>query len=171
MATSLRSLDRYEAAAVPDGTDFRIAVVTSEWNKAITHAMRDACLETLATHGVPGIGITAVSVPGSYELPSAAQMLLEYREPDAVICLGCVIKGETRHDEFINHAVAQGLTRLGLDYGVPVIFGVLTTENEAQAQDRAGGKHGNKGTEAAVTALHMIGLGRHLAASAPEPGN
>lgn len=163
MATALQHLDQYDPDALPSGEGLRIGVVTAEWNRKITFALRDACLQTLIGNGVAEASITAVQVPGSFELPSAAQMLLEYRELDAVVCLGCVIKGETRHDEYINHAVAQGLTDLGLQYGTPVIFGVLTTEDEAQAEDRAGGKHGNKGTEAAVTALRMVGLQRHLA--------
>lgn len=165
MATALQNLDQYNAEALPSGEGMRIGVVTAEWNRKITFALRDACLQTLIGNGVPSDHITDVQVPGSFELPSAAQMLLEFRELDAVICLGCVVKGETRHDEYINHAVAQGLTDLTLQYGTPVIFGVLTTEDEDQAVDRAGGKHGNKGTEAAVTALRMAGLQQHLAES------
>jgi 6,7-dimethyl-8-ribityllumazine synthase len=165
MATALQHLDQYDPDALPSGENLRIGVVTAEWNRKVTFALRDACLQTLIGNGVSKERITSVQVPGSFELPSAAQMLLEFRELDAVICLGCVIKGETRHDEYINHAVAQGLTDLTLQYGTPVIFGVLTTEDEDQAKARAGGKHGNKGTESAVTALRMAGLQQHLAGS------
>jgi 6,7-dimethyl-8-ribityllumazine synthase len=162
MATTPGSLDAYDADLVPDGAGMTVAVVTAEWNAPITGALREGALATLRRHGVREDRLHDVTVPGSFELPSAAQMLLEFREPDAVICLGCVIKGETRHDEYINQAVAQGLTQLSLQYGVPVVFGVLTTENEAQALDRAGGRHGNKGVEAAVTALRMAGLQARL---------
>ena len=101
-------------------------------------------------------------MPGTYELPSGAGLFFQKGKFDGVICLGCVIKGETRHDEYINSAVANGLINLSLTVNKPVIFGVLTTENEQQALDRAGGKHGNKGTEAAVTAIRMVDLYKHF---------
>jgi 6,7-dimethyl-8-ribityllumazine synthase len=97
-------------------------------------------------------------VPGSFELPLAAQWSAKKKKIDAVICLGCVIQGETRHFEFINQSVAQGIKDVGLKYNKPVIFGVLTTDNMRQAMDRAGGKHGNKGDEAAITAIKMLAI-------------
>ncbi len=152
----------FDPAKLPDGSGMEIAVVTAEWNAEITHALRDACLYTLVECGVPESSITSIMVPGAFELPIGAKMLLEYRLPDAVICLGCVIKGETRHDDYIATAVAKGIMDVALETDTPVIFGVLTTENEAQARDRAGGKHGNKGVEAAITAIKMVTLAMEL---------
>jgi 6,7-dimethyl-8-ribityllumazine synthase len=106
--------------------------------------------------------ILKVDVPGSFELPAAAKLLIESKKLDAVICLGCVIQGETRHFDFICDAVAIGIMELNIRYTIPVIFGVLTTNDLAQAKDRAGGKHGNKGVEAAVAAVKMILLKRKL---------
>jgi len=152
----------FDPAKLPDGSGMEIAVVTAEWNSEITHALRDACLYTLVECGVPESSITSIMVPGAFELPIGAKMLLEYRLPDAVICLGCVIKGETRHDDYIATAVAKGIMDVSLETDTPVIFGVLTTENEEQARDRAGGKHGNKGVEAAITAVKMVTLAMEL---------
>lgn len=136
----------------------RIGIVTSEWNQEITYAMRDACVETLESHGVKPERIQFVSVPGSFELPYAAQQMIQSDGMDAVICIGCIIQGETRHFEFIAQAVAQGIMRVSLDSNTPVIFGVLTTQNMAQALDRAGGAHGNKGVEAAFTCIKMLSI-------------
>jgi 6,7-dimethyl-8-ribityllumazine synthase len=153
---------QFDPAKLPDGTGMEIAIVTAEWNSEITHALRDACLYTLVECGVPESSITNITVPGAFELPMGAKMLLEYRMPDAIICLGCIIKGETRHDDYIASAVAKGLMDVSLEHDTPVVFGVLTTENEAQARDRAGGKHGNKGVEAAITAIKMVSLALDL---------
>lgn len=142
--------------------DAKIGVITADWNYKITHSMRDACIEELKKNGVLDHEIIRLSVPGTFELPTAAKMLLSNKKMDAVICIGCVIKGETRHDEYISHAVATGLMTLGVGSGKPVIFGVLTTENTAQAEDRSGGAHGNKGVEAAHTAIKMIHLSREI---------
>ena len=106
--------------------------------------------------------IHLIQVPGSFELPVGAKMLMTRHKLDAVICLGCVIKGETSHNEYINNAVAIGLTQLSMASGIPCIFGVLTPDNEQQAKDRAGGKYGNKGTEAAITAIRMAALKEEL---------
>lgn len=158
MATSLKNLSVYQADSVPDGSDYTIAVVTAEWNPEITEALRIAAVETLLKHGVEAENILQSFVPGAYELTLGAQLMLEYESVDAVIVLGCVIQGETRHFDFICQGVTQGTTQLAIEYMKPVIFGVLTTENQQQALDRAGGKHGNKGTEAAITALRMVNL-------------
>lgn len=133
-------------------------IVVAEWNADITHALYEGCLETLLKHGAREENIHVVQVPGSFELPSGARILSGQHIVDAVICLGCVIKGETNHDDYINHAVATGLVNLGISTGKPYIFGLLTVLNEQQARDRAGGKHGNKGVEAAVTAIRMAAL-------------
>ena len=134
----------------------RIGIVTSEWNREVTQALLDGCVETLKAHGVREEQLCSLSVPGSFELPYAAQQLIQRDGMDAVICLGCIIQGETRHFEFIAQATAQGIMRVSLDNNTPVIFGVLTTNDMAQALDRAGGKHGNKGVEAAYTCLNML---------------
>ncbi len=136
----------------------KIGVVTAQWNREITFSLRDACIETLLQQGIEEENIISVLVPGSFELPSGAKMLLSQFSLDAVICLGCVIKGDTRHDEYISQAVSVGIMQLSIASGKPVIFGVLTPNNQEQAQDRAGGKYGNKGVEAANTALQMIQL-------------
>jgi 6,7-dimethyl-8-ribityllumazine synthase len=162
MASTHQNLSSYDKNQLNDGSSFSFGVVVSEWNRDITNALFEGCLSTLKEHGVMEENIFHVHVPGSFELTSGAKMLISSKLPDAVICLGCVIKGETRHDEYINLAVANGLTNLSLASGVPCIFGLLTTENMQQAKDRAGGAHGNKGVEAAVTALKMASLKREL---------
>ncbi|MCL1851140.1 MAG: 6,7-dimethyl-8-ribityllumazine synthase [Bacteroidetes bacterium] len=137
----------------------KIGIVVSDWNKTITGALKEGALAFLCEVGIAKEQIIVHSVPGSFELPSGVSMLLNTDiSIDAVICLGCVIQGETRHFEFISQAVANGIMRVSLDYGVPVIFGVLTCDTMEQAQERAGGKHGNKGIEAAYTCLKMLEL-------------
>ncbi len=140
----------------------RIGIVTAEWNHDITFALRDACVKELESHGCKSENLICIEVPGAFELPFGARMLLTERKLDAVICLGCVIKGETKHDEYISQSVATGIMSLSLTSGKPVIFGVLTPNDMQQAKDRAGGKYGNKGIEAAQTALHMIHLSKHI---------
>jgi len=138
--------------------DTLVGIVVSEWNTEITEALLSAAVATLKEHGLTDDDIIIRHVPGSFELPLGAQFLLDNAAPHAVICLGCVIQGETRHFDFICNSVSQGIMQLNLDYSTPVVFGVLTPENQQQAIDRAGGKHGNKGVEAANTALKMIAL-------------
>ncbi len=143
---------------LPDGSGFRIGIVVSEWNSSITFALLEGAKSVLKKAGVADLNVEIQHVPGAFELPWGAKSLMKTEKKDAIICLGCVIKGETRHDEYIAQAVASGIMQLGLVSGVPVIFGVLTTENEKQAKERAGGKHGNKGEEAAITALRMAAI-------------
>ena len=133
-------------------------IVVSEWNHEITPALKEGAYKTLIENGVLPENILISYVPGSYELTLGAQLQLETDAVDAVICLGCVIQGETRHFDFICDAVAQGITNLNIKYNKPVIFGLLTPNTQQQAIDRAGGKHGNKGDEAAATAIKMINL-------------
>ncbi len=140
---------------LPDGSSFKIGIVVSEWNADITNALLSGAKETLLKAGVLEDHIEVLYVPGSFELPWGARQIMKPGKKDAVICLGCIIQGETKHDEYIAAAVASGIMQLGLMSGIPVIFGVLTTNTEEQAKDRAGGKHGNKGSEAAVAALQM----------------
>ncbi len=158
MSASEKSLSSYDPEKVPDASTFRIGIVVAEYNHRITSALLRGCKETLLKHGTSENNIEIIHVPGSFELPSGAQKLLEEKLPDAVICLGCIIKGETKHDEYISYAVAQGIMQCSIDYQRPVIFGVLTTQNALQAEARAGGKHGNKGIEAAIAAIKMAAL-------------
>lgn len=139
--------------------DIKIGILVSEWNKTITDALKEGVLAFLSESGITKNQISIHAVPGSFELPTAAAALLDADDTmNAVICLGCVIQGETRHFEFISQAVANGIMRVSLDYGVPVVFGVLTCDTIEQAQERAGGKYGNKGVETAYTCLKMIEL-------------
>lgn len=149
------NLSDYDPAQVPDGQPYRVGIVVADWNKEVTYALCAGAHTTLVARGVKEENIEIMHVPGSYELTFGAQLLLEHSGCDAVICIGCVIQGETRHFDFICEAVANGLTNLSLQERRPVIFSVLTTNNMEQALERAGGKHGNKGVEGAITALHM----------------
>ncbi|MFN3800827.1 6,7-dimethyl-8-ribityllumazine synthase [Belliella pelovolcani] len=158
MATNLKSLSQYSEKNIVDISNKKFGIVVSEWNDQITESLFSAALETLLKHGAKKDNIYRKNVPGSFELTLGAQWLAELEEIDAVICLGCVIQGETRHFDFICDAVAHGITNVGLKYNKPVIFGVLTPDNMQQALDRAGGKHGNKGDEAAITAVKMLGF-------------
>ena len=140
-----------------------IGIVVSEWNETITNALKEGALAFLHEAGIAPKNISIYSTPGSYELPFAAAQIIDTENfIDAVICLGCIIQGETRHFEFISQAVANGIMRVSLDYDIPVIFGVLTCDTMEQAQERAGGKHGNKGVEAAYSCLKMIELQQKL---------
>ena len=133
-----------------------IGIVVSEWNDRITDSLFKGAKETLIQHGVLEGNILVKYVPGSFELPLGAKWMLEKTRVDAVICIGCIIQGETRHFDFIAQAVADGIMNVGLEHSKPVIFSVLTCNNMIQAEDRAGGKHGNKGVEGAVSALKML---------------
>ncbi|HEX8377536.1 MAG TPA: 6,7-dimethyl-8-ribityllumazine synthase [Pedobacter sp.] len=162
MATQLKSLSDFSHTTVPEGTAYKFGVVTAQWNAEITDALYNGAVSLLEKQGVNPENIIAVTVPGSYELISGADLLLSKKDVDAVICLGCVIQGETPHFDFICDAVANGLAQVTIKYNKPVIFGVLTTTTLEQAQARAGGKHGNKGEEAAATALLMAELQKKL---------
>ena len=170
MSSKKKNLSQHISKDIPSAKDMKFAIVISDWNEAITFALRDGCMKTLEDHGVNPDDILMVYVPGAFELPSAAKMILVKENPDAVICLGCVIKGETKHNEYISHAVANGLVNLGMLSGKPVIYGVLTPNNMSQAKDRAGGKHGNKGVEAAISAIKMVHLSKNMKASKKKIG-
>jgi len=135
-----------------------IGVVVSEWNSEITEALLAGAMDCFKEHGVSQKQLVIKYVPGSFELPLGAQQLSRKSKIDAVLALGCVIQGETRHFDFICNAMSNGLMRVGLKFNKPVIFGVLTTNNKQQALDRAGGKFGNKGEEAAITSIKMLGM-------------
>jgi 6,7-dimethyl-8-ribityllumazine synthase len=158
MSSSLKNLSNHDPASIPDGSFMKFGIVVSEWNEQITGALLEGTLMTLKKHGVREENISTLAVPGSFELPYGARIVAEQFSPHAVICLGCVIRGETSHFDYICQGVTKGITELNLDYDIPFIFGVLTTENQQQALDRAGGKHGNKGDEAAVTAIKMAAI-------------
>ena len=158
MATSLKSLSQYTDKNIIDVSGKKFGIVVSEWNDQVTESLFSGALETLLKHGVKKDNIYRKNVPGSFELTLGAQWLAELEEIDAVICLGCVIQGETRHFDFICDAVAHGITNVALKFNKPVIFGVLTPNTLQQALDRSGGKHGNKGDEAAITAIKMLGF-------------
>ncbi|MEQ8704324.1 MAG: 6,7-dimethyl-8-ribityllumazine synthase [Phaeodactylibacter sp.] len=170
MASALKNLSSYDEGQLPSAEEFTFGIVVADWNPEITHALYEGCYDTLVKHGAKEANIHTAQVPGSFELPAGAKMMIDKHKLDAVICLGCVIKGETSHNEYINQAVASGLTNLSMVYGKPFIFGVLTPNTEEQARDRAGGKHGNKGVEAAVTAIRMAALKVSLKAAQPRIG-
>ncbi len=156
MAT--KDLSQYDINSVPSAKKMRFGVVMAEWNIEVTAALKNGAVETLKKHGAKESNIVVKYVPGTFELPLGGQYFAEMENVDAVILLGCVIQGETRHFDYICEAVSQGTKDLNLKYNKPFIFGVLTTDNQQQALDRAGGKHGNKGDEAAVTAIKMVAL-------------
>jgi len=134
------------------------AIVVAEWNEEITEPLYQGAFDALLKLGAKKKNIIRKNVPGSFELPLAAQWMAEKKEVDAVICLGCIIQGETAHFDYICQAVAYGVMKVNLKSNKPVAFGVLTTLNKKQAMDRAGGKYGNKGEEAALTVVKMLEL-------------
>ena len=157
MATANNSLSQYDRSQVPDGKNIRIALVVSEWNQEITEALFQGAKNTLVDHNVSVKNIVRVDVPGSFELIYGARSA-QRMDFDAIIAIGCVIQGETRHFEFISNAIAQGIKDLNLNGKVPVVFCVLTDDTIEQSKARSGGDKGNKGIEAAVTALRMTSL-------------
>ena len=156
------NLSKYDPESIPDASEMRFGIVVSDWNRDITWSLLDGATKTLTKHGVAEDNIVIKHVPGSFELTIGAQFLAEYDDVDGIICLGCVIQGETPHFNYICQGVTQGITQLNLEYNIPFIFGVLTTNDMQQAKDRSGGKHGNKGDEAAITAIRMAALQREM---------
>ena len=154
------NLSVYDPESVPDASEMRFGIVVSDWNREVTWSLLEGAVNTLEKHGATDENIIVKHVPGSFELTLGAQFLAEYDDVDAVICLGCVIQGETPLFTYICQGVTQGITQLNLEYNIPFVFGVLTTNTHQQAIDRAGGIHGNKGNEAAVTAIKMAALQR-----------
>ncbi len=139
-----------------------ICIVVSNWHKDITDDLLKGASEVLKNAKINNSFIKVLHVPGSYELPLGASWVLKTYSPDAVVCLGCIVRGETPHFHYISKAVANGIMELNLANNIPVIFGVLTTETVKQAKQRSGGKHGNKGADAAMAALEMIELRNKL---------
>ena len=157
MATANNNLFKYDVSRVPDGKNSRIALVVSEWNKEITEALFQGAKNTLIDHNVLNKNIVRIDVPGSFELIYGANSA-QRMDFDAIIAIGCIIQGETRHFEFISNAVAQGIKDLNINGKAPVVFCVLTDETIEQSIARSGGDKGNKGVEAAFTALRMTSL-------------
>lgn len=163
MATEGNNLSEYNIEEIPNGADFKIGIVVSEWNEDITSNLLSGAKDTLLMHGVKPTNIIIKPVPGTYELPLAAQFLFEgIKDMDGVICIGSVIQGETKHFDFVCEAAALGIKDVNLKYNKPTIFCVLTDNNKQQAIDRSGGKHGNKGVEGAIACLKMIALKKGL---------
>ena len=160
MATALHQ--SAPAGALPKVENKRVAIVTAEWNRHITGALRDGAVATLHGAGFTDDDIELFDVPGAVELSFAASNLIEASMFDAEIVFGCVIRGDTPHFDYVCSSVTQGITELNVDRDTPVIFGVLTVENEQQALDRAGGSLGNKGCEAAEAAVKMMAFVDHL---------
>ncbi len=156
MATA--DLSQYHSETIPAADKMRFGIVVSEWNRDITSALAEGAVNTLKKHGAREENIRVKYVPGSFELPLGALFFAEMEDVNAVLLLGCVIQGETRHFDYICDGVTKGTVDLNLKYNKPFVFGILTTDNLQQAKDRAGGKHGNKGDEAAITAIKMIHL-------------
>jgi 6,7-dimethyl-8-ribityllumazine synthase len=155
MASNLKNLSEYDPSKLPSAKAMKFVIVVSDWNQEITGSLLNGAYETLIESGATPDSIIVEHVPGSFEIPSAAKLISDKMKPDAVICLGCVIQGETHHFDFICQSVTHGITELNLRGNIPFIFGVLTTKNIEQARERAGGIKGNKGVEAAVTAIKM----------------
>ncbi len=157
MSTILEK-ERTQNTPLPSGKDKIVGIVVSEWNAPITDSLLKGAKETLLAAGVKEDDIIIEYVPGTVELTFGAKVVIEESLAHAVIVLGCVIQGDTRHFDYVCDSVTQGVTKLNLNYPTPVIFGVLTTDNLEQAEARAGGSHGNKGEDSAIAALKMIAL-------------
>ncbi|MDR1115220.1 MAG: 6,7-dimethyl-8-ribityllumazine synthase [Tannerella sp.] len=156
MATAYQNLSSYDINNIPDASKMRVGIVVSEWNGSITEKLLEGTCNTLGKHNVSADNIIVYRVPGSFELTFGAQQVTKYCDIDAVIILGCVVRGDTPHFDYVCEGVTAGVTTLNATQDIPVIFGLLTTDNMKQAKDRAGGKFGNKGDESAITAIKMI---------------
>ncbi|NVN18793.1 6,7-dimethyl-8-ribityllumazine synthase [Muricauda sp. HICW] len=160
MATENKNLSVYDKNKIPNAKDLRFGIVVSEWNDEITEALYLGAMEALVDCGALPENVLRWSVPGSFELTFGCKKMIQTEKVDAVIAIGSVIRGETSHFDFVCSATAQGVKDLNVAYDVPVIFCVLTDDNIEQSRARSGGKHGNKGTEAAIAAIQMAVLGK-----------
>ncbi|MGQ2984956.1 6,7-dimethyl-8-ribityllumazine synthase [Flavobacterium sp.] len=158
MATVNKNLSHYDKNTVPNAKDLRFGIVVSEWNEDITSGLYNGAIEALLENGAGEDNIVTWQVPGSFELIYGSKRMIETQKVDAVIAIGSVIQGETKHFDFVCEAVAQGIKDLNVQTDVPVVFCVLTDNTLQQAIDRSGGIHGNKGTEAAIVAIRMAEL-------------
>ena len=159
MATQHNSLSHFNKEEIPNCKTLKIAIVVSQWNQVITNKLLEGAEKTLIECGLQKKNILVYHVPGSYELIFGAKIAAK-KQPDAIICLGSVIQGETKHFDFVCNAVSNGIKDLNIKLDVPVIFGVLTDNNFEQAKNRSGGKYGNKGIESAITAIKMAVLNK-----------
>lgn len=160
MATANTNLSNYDKSLLINAKGYRFGVVVSEWNDKITEGLYRGVLETLLDCGALENDIIRWNVPGSFELIHGCKKMLKNQSVDVVIAIGCVIKGQTMHFDFVCQGVTQGIKDLNILYDVPTIFCLLTDNNEQQSIDRSGGKYGNKGVEAAVAALKVLALGK-----------
>ena len=160
MATENKNLSQYDKNTIPNAKDFRFGIVVSEWNDEITNGLFNGAKAALVDCGALPENIIRWDVPGSFELIYGSKRMIETQKVDCVIAIGCVIKGETMHFEFVCDGVTQGVKDLNLKYDVPTIFCLLTDNSMQQSIDRSGGKHGNKGTEAAIAAIKMVDLNK-----------
>ena len=162
MATAYHNLSDYDFNSVPDASDMRFGIVVSEWNYNITGALLAGAVKTLQTHGAKEENILVKHVPGSFELTFGSAQMIQSGKVDAVIAIGCVVRGDTPHFDYVCAGTTQGIAHLNATTDIPVIYGLITTNNMQQAEDRAGGCLGNKGDECAVTAIKMIDFKRQL---------
>ena len=159
MATENKNLSLYDKTTIPNAENLRFGIVVSEWNESITEGLYRGAIETLLDCGAKEENIIRWNVPGSFELTYGSKKMLQTQKIDAVIAIGSVIQGATKHFDFVCSATAQGIKDLNIQFDIPVIFCVLTDNTMQQAVERSGGKHGNKGTEAAIAAIKMANLG------------
>ena len=159
MATANKNLSVYDKTTIPNAKDLRFGIVVSEWNPEITEGLYSGAFDALLDCGAQEKNITRWDVPGSFELTFGCKKLIASQDVDAVVAIGSVIQGETKHFDFVCSATAQGIKDLNVQFDTPVIFCVLTDNTIQQARERSGGKHGNKGTEAAIAAIKMAMLG------------
>lgn len=158
MSSADKNLSEFSTDNLPDISGKKFAIVVAEWNEQVTEKLFEGAYRTLIQYGASESNIIRGNVPGSFELTLAAHWYAQRKDVDAVIAIGVVIQGETKHNDYINHAVAQGITNASIQNNKPIIFGVLTPNTMEQAMERSGGVHGNKGDEAAMTAIKMVGL-------------
>ena len=157
MSTNHSNLSDYDKASVPSGENLTVGLVVSEWNEEITESLCSGAYDTLVERGVISNNIKRINVPGSFELVYGSKKMIQ-SNVDVVIAIGCVIKGETEHFNYICHSVSNGIIDLNINFNTPVVFCVLTDNNKQQSLDRSGGKYGNKGVEAAITALKLSAI-------------
>lgn len=169
MATAYHNLSDYDPNSVPSAENMRFGIVVADWNENITYALLDGAVETLKKHGCPDENITVMHVPGSFELIYGAQLMTEAtsytgqgHKVDAVIAIGCVVRGDTPHFDYVCQGTTQGIAHLNATQEIPVVYSLITTNTMQQAEDRAGGSLGNKGDEGAITAIKMVDFARQL---------
>lgn len=167
MATRNHNLSQLDSP-LPSAEEMAFGIVVAEWNREVTEALLEGAVRTLRAAGCPEHNIQIKYVPGTFEIPLGVQFFAEYTDVDAVIALGCVIQGDTRHFDFICQGATQGIIQLQIQWNMPIAFGILTTNDLQQARDRAGGKLGNKGDEAAATAIQMVHLQIEMEAASPN---